>query len=138
MPRPTGNEDFARTRRLLNARDYSRVFENHRLFLLPPDLKYLRQIVFRQLGLQHEFGSIFLRADIPSQQLGGEYAVWVQHCSEVLSDFRVEMNTLRTSQDTMIKNELNNFTRAMKDGSISRLENQAKGLCAVILGAGPL
>ena len=27
MPHPTGNEDFARTRRLLNARDYSRVFE---------------------------------------------------------------------------------------------------------------
>ncbi len=117
--------------------DYSRVFEIHRLFLLPPDLNYVRRMIFRQLGLQHEFGNIFFRVDIPSQQLGAEYAVWVQHCSDALSDFKVEMNTLRTSQDTMVKNELNNFARAMKDGSTSRLENQAKGLSAVILGAGP-
>jgi hypothetical protein len=47
------------------------------------------------------------------------------------------MNTLRSGQDTMVKNELNNIARAMKDGSISHLENRGQGLSAVVLGAGP-
>jgi hypothetical protein len=36
----------------------------------------------------------------------------------------------------MVKNELNNFARAMNDGRIIELKNQAKGLNAVMLGAG--
>ncbi|MBW2154295.1 MAG: motility associated factor glycosyltransferase family protein [Deltaproteobacteria bacterium] len=121
----------------LGQNDYSQVFKINRLFFLPPDLGYLRKAVFQQLCLQHEFGDIFLRQDIPSQQIGPEYMFWAQRCTEVLTDLRVEMNTLRESQDTMVKNELDNFQRAMKDGSISYLKNKAEGLSAVILAAGP-
>lgn len=54
MPRPTGNEDFARTRRLLNARDYSRVFEcaeakaSHKNLLL---LARKNELEWHRLGL---------------------------------------------------------------------------------------
>ncbi len=54
MPRPTGNEDFARTRRLLNARDYSRVFEcaeakaSHKNLLL---LARKNELQWHRLGL---------------------------------------------------------------------------------------
>jgi ribonuclease P protein component len=54
VPRPTGNEDFARTRRLLNARDYSRVFDcaeakaSHKNLLL---LARKNELQWHRLGL---------------------------------------------------------------------------------------
>jgi hypothetical protein len=121
----------------LSQTDYSQVLDCQRLMFLPPDETAVRQVIFRQLGLYHEFGRIYLRTDIPSRQLGMAYDRWGQFCKEVLLDFRIELNTLRECQDTMVRNELDNFHRAMKSGSISCLENKAQGACAIMMGAGP-
>jgi len=47
------------------------------------------------------------------------------------------MDTVHLLQDETIRNELNNFARAMQDGSLLNLKNQGRGLTAVLLGAGP-
>ena len=121
----------------LSQTDYRPFLEAQRLFFLPPDATAISDTVFNQLDLYFEFGQIQMRVDIPSQQLGPEYAQWFQSCKEILDDFRLDMNTIRGQQDTLIRNELDNFNRAIQDGSLNLLKNQAKGLTAVQLGAGP-
>ena len=120
----------------LSQTDYRPFFESKKLFFVPPDLAFLRKVVW-QLNLQYMFGNIFVRSDIPSRQLGPEYAVWTDRCKENLEDLSMEMNTLGARQNIMIGNELKNFARAMGDGSLLPLKNQGGGLSAVTLGAGP-
>ena len=120
----------------LSQTDYRPFFESKKLFFVPPDLALLRKVV-RQLNLQYMFGNIFVRSDIPSRQLGPEYAAWTNQWKETLEDLSVEMNTLGSRQDIMVGNELKNLARAMGDGSLLPLKNQGVGLSAVILGAGP-
>jgi hypothetical protein len=90
-----------------------------------------------QLILPCLFGKVYLRSDLPSHQLGPEYAKWTETCLEFLEDLRVELHTVRLRQDTMIRNELSNFQRAMGEGSLMTLKGQGCGISAVILGAGP-
>ncbi|MBW1700086.1 MAG: motility associated factor glycosyltransferase family protein [Deltaproteobacteria bacterium] len=121
----------------LGLNDYRPFLSTQKLFFLPPDETQISHTIFSELDLYFEFGRILMRGDLPSQQLGPDYARWCQKCEEILDDFRLDMNTIRGLQNLMIQNELNNFHRALEDGSIKLLENQAKGLTAVLLGAGP-
>lgn len=101
-----------------------------------PDPEYIALII-RKLDLQFIHGRILLRSDMPSQQIGPEYARLSNMVQHKLESFSVEMNTLRLKQDIMVGNELDNFARSLKDGDISPLKGAAKGLGTVILGAGP-
>ena len=121
----------------LSQTDYRQFYQIQKLFFIPPDTHIISETMFRQLELYYEFGRIDMRTDLPSQQLGPEYAQWSQKCNEVLKDFKIEMDTIHVNQDRMVRHELDNFARAMQDGSLMNLKNQGKGLTAVLLGAGP-
>lgn len=116
--------------------DYRLFFDNHKLSFIPPDPRFL-PVLARQLSLQYFFGNIFLRSDIPSRQLGPEYAIWFDRWTKALEDMSCNMTTMRDRQDVMVRNELENYARAMKDGSLLGLRNQGAGISAVVLGAGP-
>jgi len=120
----------------LGQTDYSPFIELNKLFILVPDEDAVQNALF-QADVQFLFGRIYLRSDTPSQQLGPEYARWTRFVQEQLENFSVELSTLRLRQDVMVGNELRNFKRAMTDGSVSSLQDAAKGLTVVILGAGP-
>jgi len=120
----------------LSHNDYGYFLEKKRLSFIPPIKEVMGEMIDR-LVMPCRFGKIFLRSDLPSRQLGPEYAIWDQHCREALDDLRVELNTIRERQDLMIGNELNNFQRATNEGSLMTLKDQGRGLSAVILGAGP-
>jgi len=120
----------------LGQTDYSPFIEIKKLFFIHPDKKVLQDTI-HQIDLQIIHGSVNLRSDVPSRQLGPEYAFWTRQFKEKLENFTVELNTLRKKQDVMVGNELKNFCKAFENGSISNLEGKAKGLSAVILGAGP-
>lgn len=120
----------------LGQTDYTPVFENRKLLFLPPDTDYLQAVV-QNLDLQFVYGNVFLRGDLPSMQLGPLYAQWQQHCRARLESFSVELVTLRRRQEIMVGNELKNFRGAMATGSLTPMKDKAKGLSAVILGAGP-
>ncbi len=120
----------------LSQTDYTPFLELGKLFFLPPE-KEMLVFAVQQADVQFLFGRIYLRVDTPSQQLGPEYARWTHTARELLENFSVELATLRLRQDTMVGNELNNFRKAMADGSISGLADAAAGVTAVILGAGP-
>jgi hypothetical protein len=120
----------------LGQTDYRPFLENSRLLFVPPNLEFLRKVVWK-LDMQYVFGNIFVLPDIPSHQLGPEYATWANHWKEILENFSADVNTLRSNQDVMVRNELKNFGRAIQDGSLLALENQGRGLTAVIHGAGP-
>jgi hypothetical protein len=120
----------------LGQTDYRPFIEIGKLHFLPPDERLLAEVV-TNLDLQYAFGNIILRIDVPSQQLGPEYARWGIWIREKLENFGVEFNTLRLRQDTMVGNELRNFDRAMRDGSLLPLAGAGRGVAAVVLGAGP-
>ena len=120
----------------LGYRDYRPDLKKKRLHFIPPDREILYLNISR-FTLPCLFGKIFLRSDLPSRQLGPEYAIWAEQAKEALEYLRVELNTVRNSQDRMISNELGNFQRAMGEGSLTDLRGKGRGLSAVILGAGP-
>lgn len=120
----------------LSQTDYTGFIASGKLLFLAPERGLVDRVV-QSADVQFTFGSIYLRTDIPSQQISPEYAKWSRLCRETLENFSVEMRTLRLKQDIMIGNELGNFRRAMRDGSVSGLAGTAQGLAAVILGAGP-
>lgn len=120
----------------LGQTDYTPMFTNKKLYIAPPDEDHLFHIA-QNLDLQFIYGSIHLRSDVPSRQLGAEYAQWTGRVQARLENFTVEMTTLRHRQDVMVGNELQNFRRAMDQGSLMPMKNSAQGLSAVILGAGP-
>jgi hypothetical protein len=116
--------------------DYRPFLKNQKLSFIPPDRQFL-PVVASQMALQYVFGNVFLRSDMPSWQLGPEYAAWSNYCKEALEDMTCNITTMRQSQDVMVRNELRNFARAMDDGGLSALRNQGQGIKAVVLGAGP-
>jgi hypothetical protein len=120
----------------LGQTDYRPFFEIKKLHFCLPDEDYLFEVV-RNLDLQYIYGQIHLLADVPSRQLGPEYAQWMIKARHKLENFGVELVTLRQKQDVMVGNEIRNFRRALGDGSLMPLKDSAAGLAAVILGAGP-
>ncbi len=119
----------------LGQTDYRPFIESKRLHFCPPDEEHLASLV-QNMDLQFIYGRIFLRLDIPSQQIGPEYALWGRKVRDRLDNFSVELATLRHRQDVMVGNELGNFSRTLEDGSLMGLKDSAAGLSAVILSAG--
>ncbi len=120
----------------LGQTDYTSVFKDRKLLFILPDTDYLTALV-QNLDLQFIYGNVFLRADLPCQQCGPIYAKWQHQCRNRLENFSVELVTLRHKQEIMVGNELKNFRQAMATGSLTSMENTAKGVSAIILGAGP-
>lgn len=120
----------------LGQTDYRPFFELRKLHFIPPDEGVLHEVV-RNLDLQFVFGKIYVREDLPSRQMGPEYSRWARTVREKMENYTVEMFTLRARQDMMVGNELANYQRAMRDGSLNPLQNAAQGVAGVILGAGP-
>ncbi|WP_432735459.1 motility associated factor glycosyltransferase family protein [Maridesulfovibrio sp. FT414] len=120
----------------LGQSDYRPFMEKGKLHFCTVDENSLMSII-KELDLQFVYGKIYLRLDLPSQQIGPEYARWAATIRNKMESFSVEMTTLRLKQDVMVGNELDNFSRILEDGSISPLKGAGKGLGAVILGAGP-
>jgi hypothetical protein len=120
----------------LGQTDYRPFVEAKKLHLALPEDDYLWELI-KNLDLQYVYGVINLRADLPSQQIGPEYAALLERIRGRVENFAVEMNTLRSRQDVMVGNELQNFQRALADGSLAGLAGTAAGVGAVILGAGP-
>lgn len=120
----------------LGQSDFSPFIKAGKLLFLPPDRTAIT-LAIQKLDLHYLFGSIHLRADLPSRQLGPQYAQWARFCQETLENLSVELSTLRMRQDTMVRNELQNYRASLRHGSVTKLANTAKGLTAVILGAGP-
>jgi hypothetical protein len=120
----------------LGQTDYRPFMKIKKLHFMPPDVDYFNEII-KNLDLQYIYGKIYLRADMPSRQIGAEYAQWMTLARQRLENFSVEMVTLRCRQDVMVGNELKNFQRALADGSLKGLEGCAAGVGAVVLGAGP-
>ncbi len=120
----------------LSQTDYRPFFEANKFHILVPDERYIHEVL-RNLDLQFVYGQIHLKSDVPSQQLGPEYARWAVFVRNKLENFSLELSTLRFRQDVMVGNEIHNFRRAMAEGSIKNLEGKAAGIGGVILGAGP-
>ena len=120
----------------LGQTDYRPFFANKKLHFVAPDEDLLQEYV-KNLDLQYVYGNIYLRGDVPSRQLGPEYARWMNIVKHRLENFSVEMVTLRCRQDVMVGNELKNYSRAQTDGSLLGLKDSARGVGAVVLGAGP-
>jgi hypothetical protein len=120
----------------LGQTDYRPFFEMKKLHFMPPDVEFVTRAI-QHLDLQFLNGNIYVRSDTPSQQIGPEYAKWTRIINEKLENFSVEMITLRNRQDLMVGNELKNFARAAGHGSLKPLKDAAKGLTAVVIGAGP-
>ncbi|WP_320169158.1 6-hydroxymethylpterin diphosphokinase MptE-like protein [Maridesulfovibrio sp.] len=120
----------------LGQTDYRPFMESGKLHFCTVDENSLMSII-KELDLQFVYGKIYLRLDLPSQQIGPEYARWAATIRNRMESFSVEMTTLRLKQDVMVGNELDNFSRTVNDGSITPLKGAGKGLGAVVLGAGP-
>ncbi len=120
----------------LGQTDYRPYIEAGKLTFLPPTRALLQQTI-RSCDVQFLFGRIHLRADMPSQQIGPEYAYWARECKEMLEHLSVELGTLRRAQDIMVGNELHNFRRALADGTVNPLAGCGAGIKAVLVGAGP-
>lgn len=120
----------------LGQSDYRPFMEKGKLHFCTVDENSLMSII-KELDLQFVYGKIYLRLDLPSQQIGPEYARWSSTIRDKMESFTVEMTTLRLKQDVMVGNELDNFSRILEDGSIAPLKGAGQGLGAVILGAGP-
>lgn len=116
--------------------DYRPFIDTRRLLFLPPLLDHLRETISR-LILPCAFGKISLRWDIPSLQLGPEYALWVDRCKEILEDLEINVRTVRSQQDQIIVNEMQNLRRASREASPAALEGKAAGISGIVLGAGP-
>lgn len=120
----------------LGQTDYAPWMQMGKLFFFPPD-KSLFHKILQGVDLQLIHGKIHLHLDIPSQQVGPQYAAFGAELRKALEGFTLEMTTLRLRQDVMLGNELANYHRAFADGSLDPLKGAGSGLSAVILGAGP-
>jgi hypothetical protein len=120
----------------LGQTDYRPFLAHGKLKFLPPDMAVIEKHI-QSLDVSFLFSRIHLRSDLPSKQLGPEYANAAAHIKAKLESFAVEVSTLRQKQEVMVGNELHNYARAMDEGSLVRVKGMAAGLTAVILGAGP-
>lgn len=120
----------------LGQTDYRPFIEAEKLRFVVPGHDQIENAVQR-LDLSLVYGSIHLRNDLPSQQVGPQYAQLSEIVRGKLENFSVELATLRLKQEVMVGNELQNFSDAMDHGSLLPLQGMAQGATAVILGAGP-
>lgn len=120
----------------LGQTDYRPFLAAGKLSFLPPDPAVVGKALM-SLDVSFLFARINLRSDLASTQMGPEYAQTLAMVQAKLESLSVELNTLRFKQETMVGNELRNFSRAMHDGSLNRMAGLAKGLTVVVLGAGP-
>lgn len=120
----------------LGQTDYRPFLQHGKLRFLPPDPEIIEKAL-QTLDVSFLFSRIHLRSDLPSKQLGPEYARFSALVKAKLENLSVELSTLRQKQEIMVGNELRNYGRAMDDGSLLRVRGMASGLTAVILGAGP-
>ncbi|BBD06927.1 motility associated factor glycosyltransferase family protein [Desulfovibrio ferrophilus] len=116
--------------------DYTGFIKQGRLTFIPPHPEALHQALCA-FDLQFIYGAVKFRSDIPSRQLGPEYARWSETAQKTMENIAMELTTLRRMQDTMVGNEIGNFRQAFANGSVTGLADSAKGLTGVILGAGP-
>lgn len=120
----------------LSQTDYRPFTASGQLTFLPPDRQILEKTL-HGLDVSFLFARINVRNDMPSTQLGPEYAQYAGLVRAILENMSVDLTTLRLKQEVMVGNELRNFSRAMHDGSLARMAGAATGLTAVLLGAGP-
>lgn len=120
----------------LGQTDYRPFLEAGKLRFVVPGHDQIEAAIQR-LDLNLVYGSIHLRNDLPSQQIGSEYARLSHITRGKLENFSVELATLRLKQEVMVGNELHNYADAMNHGSLLQLKGSAQGVTAVILGAGP-
>lgn len=120
----------------LSQTDYRPFLEQGQLRFLPPEPGLIEKAL-QSLDVSFLFACINVRNDVPSTQLGPEYAQAAALVRAKLENISVELSTLRFKQEVMVGNELRNYARAMRDGSLQRLAGMARGMTAVILGAGP-
>lgn len=120
----------------LSQTDYRPFIAAGKLHFVPPDKECMERVI-HQLDMHVFFGKVYLRGDTPSEQIGPAYARWIEEVRAALEAFTVELSTLRRKQDVMVGNELRNFRRASAHRSLLALQGRARGLTAVIVGAGP-
>lgn len=116
--------------------DYSGFIRQGRLTFVPPQPQALHQALCA-FDLQFIYGAVKFRSDIPSRQLGADYARWSETAQKNMENIAMELTTLRRMQDTMVGNEIGNFRQAFANGGVTGLAGSATGLTGVILGAGP-
>ncbi|RJR29817.1 MAG: DUF115 domain-containing protein [Desulfobacteraceae bacterium] len=115
--------------------DYLQLLESGRLLFLAPEVREVRATL-SGLVLPCLFGKILLRVDLPSLQIGPEYALWTDRCMEILRDLKINADTFRKNHDRMILNEMQNLGRASRDLSPAALRGKAEGITGVVMGAG--
>ena len=120
----------------LGQTDYRPFLKSGRLAFLPPDPTVVEKAV-AGLDVSFLFARINLRSDLACKQMGAIYAQVSNMVKAKLENLSVELSTLRHKQEVMVGNELRNYSRAMDGGSLERVKGMARGLTAVILGAGP-
>jgi len=120
----------------LGQTDYRPFLAHGKLGFVPPDPASI-EAALQNLDVSFLFSRIYLRSDLACKQMGPEYAQMAMLTKAKLENLSVELTTLRHKQEVMVGNELRNYNRAMDDGSLSRVAGMAKGLTAVLLGAGP-
>ena len=120
----------------LGQTDYRPFLRSGRLTFLPPDPALVEKAM-AGLDVSFLFSRINLRADLACKQMGPEYSRTSLMVKAKLESLSVELSTLRHKQEVMVGNELQNYSRAMDGGSLARVQGMARGLTAVVLGAGP-
>ena len=120
----------------LGMTDYRPFIEQGRLEFVAPDAQSIWEALGRQ-DLRFIHGAIHFRADVPSQQLGPEYARTASLVQKTVENVSIELATLRRMQDVMVGNEIGNFRAAFARGSIAPLQGAARGVAGLVVGAGP-
>lgn len=116
--------------------DYRPFIEQGRLEFVAPNHEPIWNFLSRQ-DLRFIHGAIYFRSDVPSQQLSPEYAKTSNLTEKAIDAVSIELATLRRMQDVMVGNEIANFRSAFQRGTVRPLENSAKGVTGLIVGAGP-
>ena len=120
----------------LGQTDYRPFLSHGKLRFVPPDAPSI-EAALQTLDVSFLFSRIYLRSDLACKQMGPEYARMAELTKAKMESLSVELTTLRHKQEVMVGNELRNYGRAMDEGSLARMAGMAKGLTAVLLGAGP-
>lgn len=120
----------------LGQTDYRPYLRHGKLRFVPP-LAADIEIAIQNFDVSFLFSRVYLRNDLACQQMGPEYPRLGALVKAKMESLSVELTTLRHKQEVMVGNELRNYSRAMDEGSLARMAGMAKGLTAVLLGAGP-
>ncbi|KHK01778.1 motility associated factor glycosyltransferase family protein [Desulfovibrio sp. TomC] len=120
----------------LGQTDYRPFLAHGKLRFVPPEIPAIESAL-QNLDVSFLFSRIYLRNDMACKQMGPEYSRLTALVKAKLENLSVDLTTLRQKQEVMVGNELRNYARAMNEGSLARMAGMAKGLTAVLLGAGP-